>query len=64
VLVREPDDLVAWTFSRSDSAPHLFGDRLAEFEADLRAVLRETSPEGHFAERVPTTEIRTWRAPG
>ena len=31
------DDLVAWVYSLSGSAPHLFGDRLDEFESDLRS---------------------------
>ncbi len=41
---RSADDVVAWAFSRSDSAPHLFGDRLEDFERDLRAVLVEPQP--------------------
>ncbi|TKK84518.1 class I SAM-dependent methyltransferase [Herbidospora galbida] len=57
MITRTADDLVAWTFSRSDSAPHLFGDRLADFERDLRALLGE----GPFPERLPATEIRLWR---
>ncbi|WP_066369953.1 class I SAM-dependent methyltransferase [Herbidospora mongoliensis] len=57
VVARTADDLVAWAFSRSDSAPHLFGDRLADFEQDLRALLRGRV----FAERLPATEIRIWR---
>lgn len=61
---RTADDLVAWAFSRSDSAPHLFGDGLADFERDLRAVLRRASPEGRFAERLPATRILIWRKPG
>ncbi|WP_062347719.1 class I SAM-dependent methyltransferase [Herbidospora yilanensis] len=56
-VTRTADDLVAWTFSRSDAAPHLFGDRLAAFEHDLRALLGE----GAFPERLPATEIRIWR---
>lgn len=63
VVDRTADDLVAWTFSRSDSAPHLFGDALADFERDLRALLREASPDNRFAERLPATEIMTWRKP-
>lgn len=63
ILDRSADDLVAWTFSRSDSAPHLFGDRLGAFERDLRALLREAAPDGRFAEPLPPTEIRTWRKP-
>lgn len=61
VIVRAEDDLVAWTYSMSGSAPHLFGDRLAAFEADLRRLLREASPSGQFAERPPDTEIFIWR---
>ncbi|MFC4118951.1 class I SAM-dependent methyltransferase [Nonomuraea zeae] len=63
VVERTVDDLVAWAFSRSDSAPHLFGDRLADFERDLRAMLRQSSPDGRFAERLPATEIMLWRRP-
>ncbi|MEU6549012.1 class I SAM-dependent methyltransferase [Streptomyces sp. NPDC046915] len=63
VVHRGADDIVAYVFSRSDSAPHLFGDRLGEFERDLRAVLRQASPDGRFAEHLPPTEIMTWRKP-
>jgi SAM-dependent methyltransferase len=64
VVERGADDIVAWVFSLSSSAPHLFGDRLQEFERDLRALLRRTSPDGRFAECLPATEIMTWRKPG
>ncbi|GGJ92497.1 methyltransferase [Pilimelia anulata] len=60
---RSADDLVAWAFSRSDSAPHLFGDRAAAFEGDLRALLRAAAPGGRFAEHLPPTEIRVWPTP-
>lgn len=63
VVERGVNDLVAWTFSRSDSAPHLFGDRLAEFERDLRALLRSISPDGRFAEQLPATRVMIWRPP-
>ncbi|GKQ37872.1 class I SAM-dependent methyltransferase [Streptomyces sp. A012304] len=63
VVDRAADDVVAWVFSRSDSAPHLFGDRLADFERDLRAVLRQASPDDRFAEHLPPTEIMIWRRP-
>ncbi|UUU28763.1 class I SAM-dependent methyltransferase [Streptomyces sp. CA-210063] len=63
VVTRTTDDIVAWTFSRSDSAPHLFGDRLNDFERDLRALLERAAPDDRFAERLPATEIRTWRKP-
>lgn len=60
---RSADDIVALVFSRSDSAPHLFGDRVDDFERDLRARLHETSPDGVFAERLPDTEIWIWQRP-
>ncbi|MET9554041.1 class I SAM-dependent methyltransferase [Streptomyces sp. NPDC006645] len=63
VADRPADEVVAWVFSRSDSAPHLFGDRLADFERDLRALLREAAPDGRFAEQPPPTEIMIWRRP-
>ncbi|GAA1029168.1 class I SAM-dependent methyltransferase [Virgisporangium ochraceum] len=58
---RSADDVVAWVFSMSSSAPHLFADRLDTFERDLRGVLRTASPAGRFAEVVPPTEMRIWR---
>lgn len=58
---RTADQVVASMFSLSSSAPHLFGDRLADFESDLRAVLRAASPSGLFAERSPQTWLLVWR---
>jgi SAM-dependent methyltransferase len=60
-IVRPADDLVAETFSLSSTAPHLFGDRLPEFEADLRRLLAEASPDGAFAVRLPDNELKIWR---
>ncbi|CAN5504356.1 class I SAM-dependent methyltransferase [soil metagenome] len=62
-IERSTDDVVAWVFSHSGSAPHLFGDRLAAFEIDLRQLLNEASPSGRFSERVPDTEVFIWRKP-
>ena len=63
VQVRNADDLVAWVYSLSGSAPHLFGDRLDEFETGLRHLLDETSPSGLFSEQPPDTEVFIWRGP-
>jgi ubiquinone/menaquinone biosynthesis C-methylase UbiE len=63
VQVRIADDLVAWVYSLSDSAPHLFGDRRAAFETDLRHLLDTASPSGLFAEQPPDTEVFIWRKP-
>ncbi|RRQ86888.1 SAM-dependent methyltransferase [Streptomyces griseofuscus] len=64
VLERSSDDVVAWTFSHSFAAPHLFGSRLDSFETDLRGLLAAASPAGRFAERAPSTEVFIWRNSG
>ncbi len=61
VLERSEDEVVASVYSRTGSAPHLFGQRLAEFEAELRALLRETAPDGRFQERTRPIELVLWR---
>ncbi|GAA1666031.1 class I SAM-dependent methyltransferase [Glycomyces endophyticus] len=58
---RTEDEIVSSVFSLSSSAPHLFGDRLAPFEAELRELLRGTSPDGRFAERFRDVGIYIWR---
>jgi len=60
VFERSEDDVVAAVFSLSSAAPHLFGDRLDEFEADLRALLRHASPEGRFSERQREVALELW----
>ncbi|MFF3559288.1 class I SAM-dependent methyltransferase [Streptomyces sp. NPDC002574] len=60
-LERTCDDVVAWAFSMSFSAPHLFGPRQGDFEDDLRRLLREASASGRFSERLPSTEVLVWR---
>lgn len=47
-IVRDVDSVVAGCFSMSWSAPPLFGDDRDRFEADLRTLLLEHSPEGVF----------------
>jgi SAM-dependent methyltransferase len=59
-MERTHDDVVAWVFSMSFSAPHLFGERRDDFEAELRRLLREASPSGRFSERLPSTEVFVW----
>jgi Methyltransferase domain len=61
VLDRTTDDLVAWVFSASSTAPHLFGDDLGRFESDLRALLEEASPSGHFSVPLSDATLRIRR---
>jgi SAM-dependent methyltransferase len=60
---RSEDEIVASVFSVSSSAPHLFGSRLGEFESELRAVLRRTSPHGRFSEVSPPGQLIIWTRP-
>jgi SAM-dependent methyltransferase len=57
VVERSTDEIVASVFSLSGSAPHLFGDRISDFEADLRALLGP----GPFAERCREIALVIWR---
>lgn len=64
VLDRTVDDMVAWVFSASSTAPHLFGSELEQFEADLRSVLGQASPSGHFSVPLSDTTLRIHRPTG
>ncbi|SDE32748.1 class I SAM-dependent methyltransferase [Glycomyces harbinensis] len=61
VVERSAEAIVSAVFSLSYAAPHLFGDRLDEFAADLRALLGKASPTGRFAERLSPIEAALWR---
>lgn len=60
LVERSTDEVVAAVLSLSSSAPHLFEDRLAAFESDLRALLGRASPEGRFVERTVDVELVIW----
>jgi SAM-dependent methyltransferase len=56
-LVRDAESVLSGYFSFSFSAPHLFGDRLEEFAADVRELLASRSPDGRFWDWPGDTEI-------
>ena len=56
-LVRDIDTVVANCFSLSYAAPRWFGDRRADFEADLRHLLLAHSPNGLFWDWPGDTEL-------
>jgi ubiquinone/menaquinone biosynthesis C-methylase UbiE len=56
-IVRDVDGVIAGYLSMSYAAPHLFGDRLADFVADARALLAPLSPSGRFWDWPGDTEI-------
>ena len=57
---RSVDDAVANVLSMSGTAPHLFGDRLEAFVADLRSVL---APHAPFRVTLGASSVRIWRRP-
>jgi precorrin-6B methylase 2 len=56
-LIRDIDTVVANYFSMSYAAPRLFGDRRADYEADLRRLLHEHSSTGLFWDWPGDTEL-------
>ncbi|MDX6299105.1 MAG: hypothetical protein QOF53_319 [Nocardioidaceae bacterium] len=56
-LVRDVEGVIAGYLSLSFAAPPLFGARLADFVADLRALLEQRSPTGRFWDWPGDTEI-------
>lgn len=56
-LVRDSESVLSGYLSMSSSAPHLFGDRLEEFAADVRELLASRSPEGAFWDWPGDTEV-------
>jgi SAM-dependent methyltransferase len=47
-LVRDGESVLSGYFSFSWSAPHLFGDRVEDFAAEVRELLAARSPDGLF----------------
>lgn len=60
VWERSEDEVVASVFSLSWAAPHLFADRLSDFELNLRRLLWRTSRDGRFSERAREIELVIW----
>ena len=63
-VVRDVDGVLAGFLSMSFASPHLFGDRLGAFEADVRTLLTERSPSGLFWDWPGDTEVLLARKPG
>jgi hypothetical protein len=61
---RNEDEIVASVFSLSYAAPSLFGPRLAQFERDMRALLRRTAPDGRFCEQLRSIRVNVCRTSG
>src|SRR4029453_1881550 len=57
IVTRGTDEVVSAVLSLSGSAPHLFGDRLADFQRDLRGLLCDPPPGGRCAARLREVEL-------
>ena len=63
-ILQDIDGVLANYWSTSFAAPHLFGDRREQFEADVRAALVARSPSGLFWDWPGDTEILLASKPG
>jgi hypothetical protein len=63
-LLRDSESVLSGYLSFSYSAPHLFGDRLDDFAAEVRALLAVRSPGGIFWDWPGDTEVVMARKPG
>jgi SAM-dependent methyltransferase len=61
IVERTSDQIVAAIFSLSSSTPHLFGERRAAFEADLRRLLHDANHSGIFSEQMREIAADIWR---
>jgi hypothetical protein len=61
IVDRSIDQVAAGVYSLSSATPQLFGDRLEEFDADLRRLLADTARDGRFSEEFPPIAIDIWR---
>jgi SAM-dependent methyltransferase len=63
-LLRDSESVLSGYLSMSFSAPHLFGDRLDDFAAEVRALLAVRSADGMFWDWPGDTEVVMARKPG
>ncbi|HEV3157503.1 MAG TPA: class I SAM-dependent methyltransferase [Candidatus Baltobacteraceae bacterium] len=57
------DSIVGHTYSTSFASPAVLGDKLPDFERELRAELQKLSPSGDFIEEIETKALLLKRAP-
>ena len=58
---RSRDDVVAAVHSLSWAAPHLFGDRLTQFDSDLNRLLADAAGDDTFHETMRPVVLDIWR---
>jgi SAM-dependent methyltransferase len=63
-LVRSSESVLSGYFSLASSAPHLYGDRVENFAAEVRELLASRAPDGVFWDWPGDTEVVLGRRPG
>ena len=63
-LLRDSESVLSGYLSLASSAPHLYGDRLDDFTAEVRALLANRSVTGMFWDWPGDTEVVLARKPG
>jgi SAM-dependent methyltransferase len=63
-LLRDSESVLSGYLSLASSAPHLYGDRLNDFTAEVRALLANRSATGMFWDWPGDTEVILARKPG
>jgi hypothetical protein len=61
VVHRTAEEIRASIYSLSGSTPHLLGDQLEAFDAELRQLLAPATADGLFSERMPPILVDIWR---
>jgi hypothetical protein len=62
--VRSSESVLSGYFSLASSAPHLYGDRVENFAAEVRELLASRAPDGVFWDWPGDTEVVLGRRPG
>jgi len=58
---RTVEEIAASVYSLSSASPHLFGDRLEQFDTELRGLLAQTAEHGCFSEQMRSITLDIWR---
>lgn len=58
---RSVEEVAASVYSLSSASPHLFGDRLDQFDSELHQLLLATADGGQFSEQMRSITLDIWR---
>jgi hypothetical protein len=58
---RIAEQIAASVYSLFSAAPHVFGDRLEQVDAELRQLLADAGPGSRFSEQMRSIALGIWR---